>query len=130
MLLTMPVLFAFYAMLNASIELRGAPFMLWLHDLSAKDPYYVTPIIMGGTMFWQQRMMPSTADPVQQKMFLFMPLVFTFMFLQAAAGLVLYWLVSNALAIGQQYVTNRIIGPPQRPAPARAISGGKGGAKS
>ena len=132
MLLTMPVLFAFYAMLNGSIELRGAPFIFWLHDLSAKDPSYVTPIVMGGTMFWQQRMMPSTADPVQQKMFLLMPVVFTIMFLPAASGLVLYWLVSNVLAIGQQYLTNRMIGAPVRPvrgAPPRG-KGGTGGSKS
>ena len=120
MLLTMPVLFAFYAMLSASIELRGAPFFGWLHDLSLKDPYYITPVLMGGTMFWQQRMMPSTADPVQQKMFMLMPVVFTTMFLAAPSGLVVYWLISNLLAIGQQYVTNRLIGaPPGRPAPAR-----------
>ncbi len=122
MLLTMPVLFAFYSMLGASIELRGAPFFGWLHDLSTKDPYYITPILMGGTMFWQQRMMPSTADPVQQKMFLLMPVVFTFMFLQAPSGLVVYWFVSNLLAIGQQYTTNRLIGAPVRV--ARPIAAG------
>jgi YidC/Oxa1 family membrane protein insertase len=133
MLLTMPVLFAFYSMLNGSIELRGAPFMFWLHDLSAKDPYYITPLVMGATMFWQQRMMPSTADPVQQKMFLFMPLIFTFMFLPAASGLVLYWLVSNVLAIGQQYLTNRMIGAPVRPvraAPPRGKSGANPGSRT
>jgi YidC/Oxa1 family membrane protein insertase len=120
MLLTMPVLFAFYSMLSASIELRGAPFFGWLHDLSLKDPYYITPVLMGGTMFWQQRMMPSTADPVQQKMFMLMPIIFTTMFLAAPSGLVVYWLISNLLAIAQQYVTNRLIGaPPPRPAPAR-----------
>jgi YidC/Oxa1 family membrane protein insertase len=118
MLLTMPVLFAFYAMLSASIELRGTPFFGWLHDLSVKDPYYITPVLMGATMFWQQRMMPSTADPVQQKMFMFMPLIFTTMFLAAPSGLVVYWLVSNLLAIGQQYTTNRLIGAPVRPARA------------
>ena len=63
----MPILFAFYAMLSVAIELRGAPFGGWIHDLAASDPLYITPIIMGGTMFWQQRMMPTTADPVQQK---------------------------------------------------------------
>ena len=112
MLATMPVLFAFYAMLSASIELRGAPFFGWLHDLAVKDPYYITPVLMGGTMFWQQKMMPSTADPVQQKMFLLMPVIFTTMFLAAPSGLVVYWLVSNLLAIGQQYTTNRMIGAP------------------
>jgi YidC/Oxa1 family membrane protein insertase len=112
MLLTMPILYAFYNLLSGSIELRGAPFFGWIHDLSVHDPLYITPILMGGTMFWQQRMMPSTADPVQQKMFLFMPLIFTFMFLWAQSGLVVYWLMSNLMAIGQQYVTNRMIGGP------------------
>jgi YidC/Oxa1 family membrane protein insertase len=130
MLLTMPVLFAFYAMLSAAIEVRGAHFFGWITDLSLMDPYYVTPILMGGTMFWQQKMMPTTADPVQQKMFLLMPIIFTAMFLWAPSGLVVYWFVSNLLAIGQQYLTNRMIGPPPRPAappprPAKAI--GQGG---
>jgi len=114
MLLTLPVLFAFYAMLSVAIELRGAPFVGWIHDLSAHDPYYITPILMGMTMFVQQRMTPSTADPVQQKMMMFMPLVFTSMFVWAPSGLVLYWTTSNLWAIGQQAVTNRIIGSPAK----------------
>jgi YidC/Oxa1 family membrane protein insertase len=130
MLLTMPVLFAFYAMLSAAIEVRGAHFFGWITDLSLMDPYYITPILMGGTMFWQQKMMPTTADPVQQKMFLLMPIIFTAMFLWAPSGLVVYWFVSNLLAIGQQYLTNHMIGPAPRPAapppkPAKAISGQK-----
>ena len=116
MLLTLPVLFAFYAMLSVAIELRGAPFGGWIDDLAAKDPLYITPIIMGGTMFWQQRMMPTTADPVQQRVFLFLPLIFTAMFLQMPSGLVLYWTASNLLAIAQQYVTNRLIAAPAKPA--------------
>jgi len=116
MLLTLPILFAFYAMLAVAIELRGAPFGGWIHDLAAKDPLYITPIIMGGTMFWQQRMMPSTADPVQQRVFLFLPLIFTFMFLTMPSGLVLYWTASNLLAIGQQTLTNRLIAAPAKPA--------------
>jgi YidC/Oxa1 family membrane protein insertase len=127
MLLTMPVLFAFYAMLYAAIELRGAPFVGWIHDLSRHDPFYITPLLMGLTMFWQQRMMPSTADPIQQKMFLLMPVIFTVSFLWAPAGLVVYWLLSNLLAIGQQYFTNRMIGAPVRPQPVRArASAGNG----
>ena len=122
MLLTMPVLYAFYAMLAGSIELRGAPFFGWLHDLSLKDPYYITPVLMGASMFWQQRMMPTTADPIQQKMFLLMPVIFTTMFLGMPSGLVVYWLASNLLAIGQQYITNRLIGgPPARLGPARPL---------
>ena len=120
MLLTLPVLFAFYAMLSVAIELRGAPFVGWIHDLSAHDPLYITPILMGATMFVQQRMTPSTADPMQQKMMMFMPLVFTSMFLLAPSGLVLYWTVSNLWAIGQQALTNRLIGPPARPGRAEA----------
>jgi YidC/Oxa1 family membrane protein insertase len=114
MLLTLPILFAFYAMLAAAIELRGAPFVGWIHDLSKHDPYYVTPILMGLTMLWQQKTMPSTADPIQQKMFLLMPVIFTVSFLWAPAGLVVYWFVSNLLAIGQQYLTNRLIAAPAR----------------
>jgi YidC/Oxa1 family membrane protein insertase len=118
LLLTMPILFAFYAMLSVAIELRGAPFFGWIEDLSVADPYWVWPILMGGTMFWQQRMTPTNADPVQQRIFLFLPLVFTVMFLAAPAGLVIYWLVSNLMAIGQQYLTNRLLGPPPRPVKA------------
>jgi YidC/Oxa1 family membrane protein insertase len=73
------------------------------------DPLYITPVLMGATMFWQQKMTPSTADPMQQKMFMFMPLIFSVMFLWAPSGLVLYWLMSNIMTIGQQYLTNRII---------------------
>jgi YidC/Oxa1 family membrane protein insertase len=115
MLLTLPVLFAFYAMLSVAIELRGAPFIGWIKDLSVHDPLYITPILMGITMFVQQKMTPSTADPMQQKMMMFMPLVFTSMFVLAPSGLVLYWTVSNLWAIGQQALTNRLIGPPARP---------------
>ena len=135
MLLTMPVLFAFYAMLSVAIELRGAPFLGWLHDLSRHDPFYITPIIMGGTMFLQQRLMPTTADPAQQKIFMLMPIIFTVSFLWAPSGLVLYWLMSNLLAIGQQTLTNRLIATPAR-VPARAVAtrpksaGNNGGAKS
>jgi len=112
MLLTMPILFAFYSMLSVAIELRGAPFIGWITDLSAPDPSYVTPILMGGSMLLQQHMMPSTADPAQRRIFMMMPVMFTFFFLWAPSGLVIYWLMSNILAIGQQAVTNRIIGGP------------------
>jgi YidC/Oxa1 family membrane protein insertase len=124
MLLTMPILFAFYAMLYGAIELRGAPFVGWIHDLSRHDPYYVTPIMMGLSMFWQQRMMPTTADPIQQKMFLLMPVIFTVSFLWAPAGLVVYWFSSNLLAIGQQYLTNRMIAAPARPSGLKRVGSG------
>jgi YidC/Oxa1 family membrane protein insertase len=111
MLLTMPVLFAFYSLLSVAIEIRGAPFVGWIRDLSMHDPLYITPILMGGSMVIQQKMTPSTADPMQQKIMMFMPVMFTFMFLWAPSGLVIYWLTSNLWAIGQQQVTNRLIGP-------------------
>jgi YidC/Oxa1 family membrane protein insertase len=125
MLLTFPILFAFYSLLSCSIELRGAPFIWWIHDLSLRDPYWITPLLMGATMFWQQRMMPSPgADPMQQKIFMFMPLVFTYTFLWAPSGLAIYWFSSNLLAIGQQFLTNRMIGGPT-PAAAAAIAKAK-----
>jgi YidC/Oxa1 family membrane protein insertase len=122
MLFTMPVLYAVYAMLEAAIELRGAPWFGWIHDLSRHDPLYITPLLMGVSMLVQQKMMPSTADPMQQKMMLLMPVVFTVSFLWAPSGLVVYWLLSNVLAIGQQYVTNRMIAAP---VPALARPRGK-----
>jgi YidC/Oxa1 family membrane protein insertase len=119
MILTMPILFAFYSMLAYSIELRGAPFAFWIKDLSVYDPFYVAPILTGITMLVQQRMTPQTStDPVQQKMFMLMPVIFTAMFLWAPSGLNIYWLVNNVLAIGQQYFTNKLIGPARVPRPA------------
>ena len=111
MLLQFPVLLAFYSMLSQSIELRGAEFGGWIHDLSRPDPYYVIPILMAVTMFWQTKITPTTADPAQQRVMLIMPLMFTVFFLQAPSGLVIYWFVSNLWAIGQQYFTNWLIGP-------------------
>jgi YidC/Oxa1 family membrane protein insertase len=132
MLLTMPVLFAFYSMLSVAIELRGAPFMWWIKDLSAHDPLFITPVLMGITQFVQTRMTPQTGgDPIQQKMMMFMPLIFMTMFIWAPSGLVIYWTVSNLWAIGQQAVTNRLIGPPAvrvvRPPAERRIKSAGGG---
>ncbi len=108
MLLQIPIFFALYKTLLLSIELQGAPFFGWITDLSLKDPYYITPIIMGVTMFLQQKMSPSTVqDPIQQKMFMLMPVIFTFMFLTFPAGLVVYWLTNNVLSIAQQYYINK-----------------------
>jgi len=113
MLLTLPVLLAFYSLLQGAIELRGAPFFGWIHDLSAHDPLYITPVLMGASQVWQQRITPATGvDPVQQKTMMLMPVIFTFMFLWAPAGVAIYWLVSNIWGIGQQYLTNYLIGPP------------------
>ena len=112
MLLTFPVLLAFYNLLSESIELRGAPFILWIKDLSVMDPYYVTPILMGASQLIQQRMAPAGTDPAQQRMMMIMPIVFTFLFITYPSGLALYWLASNVLLIGQQMLTNHLIGPP------------------
>jgi YidC/Oxa1 family membrane protein insertase len=132
MLLTMPVLIAFYELLSESIELRDAPFIWWIHDLSEADPFYVTPILMGVSQMVQQKMTPMTgADPVQQKMMLFMPILFTFLFLNYPSGLALYWFASNVLVIGQQQLTNYLIGPvvirtPRPPAERRMKKVGEG----
>jgi YidC/Oxa1 family membrane protein insertase len=112
MLLTMPVLFAFFSLLSMSIELRGAPFGAWIRDLSEADPYFVLPALMGVTMFWQTKISPTTADPAQQRIMLFMPVMFTAMMAFSASGVVLYWFVGQLWAIGQQYFTNWLIGPP------------------
>lgn len=109
MLLQVPVFLALYEVLYVAIELRHAPFFLWIADLSAKDPYYVSPLIMGATMFIQQRMTPTSVDPMQQKIMLLMPAIFTFMFLKFPAGLVIYWLVNNVLTIAQQYYSQRTV---------------------
>ena len=134
MVLTMPILFAFYRLLSMAIELRGAPFGFWITDLSLHDPLYITPIIMGASMVVQQRLTPSQADPMQQRIMMFMPVIFTFMFLWAPSGLVIYWLTSNLLGIGQQLVTYRIIGPPKvrtvRPPAERRVKAKKGGKKA
>jgi YidC/Oxa1 family membrane protein insertase len=125
MLLMMPVLFAFYQLLANAIELRGASFGWWIHDLSQPDPFFVIPILVSLTMFWQQKMTPTTGDPTQRQMMMLMPIVFGFIFLTTAAGTALYWFVSNIWAIAQQYFTNWLIGPPvvhtARPAAERRL---------
>ncbi|MDA8174176.1 MAG: membrane protein insertase YidC [Nitrospiraceae bacterium] len=110
MLIQIPVFFALYKVLLVAIELRGAPFALWITDLSQHDPYYVLPIFMGATMFLQQKMTPTGGDPTQRKMMMFMPLIFTVMFFKLASGLTLYWSVSNALSIAQQFYVNKKLG--------------------
>ncbi|PLX78807.1 MAG: protein translocase component YidC, partial [Desulfuromonas sp.] len=107
MVIQIPVFFALYRVLYEAIELRHTDFMFWITDLSAKDPYYITPIVMGATMFIQQKMTPSTMDPKQAKIFLMMPVIFTVMFLNFPAGLVIYWLVNNLLTIAQQYYIHK-----------------------
>ncbi|MGC9323967.1 MAG: membrane protein insertase YidC [Desulfomonilia bacterium] len=110
MLLQIPILFALYKVFYSAIELRHTSFHIfgnWLPDLSAKDPYYITPILMGLSQFVMQKMTPAAGDPTQQKMMLMMPVVFTFLFLNFPSGLVIYWLVSNILSIFQQIYINR-----------------------
>jgi YidC/Oxa1 family membrane protein insertase len=107
MLIQIPVFIALYNGLQNAIEMRHAPFFLWIRDLSAKDPIYITPLIMGATMVIQQKMTPTAADPAQAKMFMLMPIMFTFLFLNFPSGLVLYWLVNNVLSIAHQYYLNR-----------------------
>ena len=107
MLIQIPVFIALYNALQNAIEMRHAPFFLWIQDLSAKDPLYISPIVMGASMVLQQKMTPSAADPTQAKMFLLMPVMFTFLFLSFPSGLVLYWLVNNVLSIAHQYYMNK-----------------------
>ncbi|HEY7138624.1 MAG TPA: membrane protein insertase YidC [Methylomirabilota bacterium] len=107
MVVQIPIFYALYLTLQYSVELQGAPFLLWISDLSKKDPYYVLPILMGVSMLVQQRMTPTVGDPRQAQIMLIMPVVFTFMFLEFPTGLVLYWLVNNCLSIGQQYLIDR-----------------------
>ena len=108
MVLQIPVLFAFYRLLSAAIELRGAPWMLWIQDLSLKDPFYVLPIVMGASQFLQQKMTPAAGDPMQRRMFAMMPIFFTVLFLGFPSGMVLYWLTNNLLGILQQVVYKKI----------------------
>jgi len=107
MVIQIPVFIALYNALQNGIEMRHAPFFLWIMDLAAKDPIYITPLIMGASMVIQQKMTPSTADPAQAKMFLLMPVMFTFLFLNFPSGLVIYWLINNVLSIAHQYYLNK-----------------------
>jgi len=106
-LVQIPVFIALYWVLLEAVELRQAPFMLWINDLSAQDPYYVLPLLMGATMFIQQKLNPAPLDPVQAKVMMALPLVFTVFFLFFPSGLVLYWVVNNTLSIAQQYVITK-----------------------
>jgi YidC/Oxa1 family membrane protein insertase len=106
-LVQIPVFFALYRALLGAIELRHAPFLFWISDLSAKDPLYITPIFMGATMVIQQKMTPTTGDPRQAQIMMFMPIVFTALFLNFPSGLVIYWTVNNILTVGHQYWMNK-----------------------
>jgi YidC/Oxa1 family membrane protein insertase len=114
LLVQLPLLWALYKLFLSAIELRHAPFMLWITDLSAKDPLYVTPILMTATMWLQQRLAPQAGDPQQQRLMRMMPLIFGIMFLQFPSGLVLYWLANNVITIIQQEITLHIVGERKR----------------
>jgi len=120
MIVQIPVFYALYVALSVSVEMQNAPFIcfgqlfgmhLWICDLAAADPTYILPILMGVSMFVQQKMTPTMGDPRQAKMMLLMPVVFTFMFLNLPSGLVLYWTVSNVLQIAQQMYMERSAAP-------------------
>ena len=109
LLVQMPVFLALYWVLLESVEMRQAPWLGWIADLSIKDPFFILPIIMGVTMFFQQTLNPAPQDPMQAKIMKLLPVIFTFFFLWFPAGLVLYWVVNNVLSIAQQWVITRQI---------------------
>jgi len=116
MLIQMPVFIALYWTLMESVELRQAPFMLWIQDLSIKDPLFILPVIMAGTMYFQQKLNPAPVDPIQAKVFQFLPLIFGIFFAFFPAGLVLYWVVNNSLSIAQQYyITRHVLADSTKP---------------
>jgi YidC/Oxa1 family membrane protein insertase len=121
MVLQIPVFFAFYQILYVSVELRHAPWVLWVTDLSA--PFWPLAVVMGATQFVQTAMMPATGNPMQRRMMMMMPLFFTVLFLGFPSGLVLYWLTNNVLGIARQAVYNR-----KGTGAATATGGGKGAA--
>jgi len=112
LILQMPLLFGFYSALAYSIELRRAPWILWISDLSQHDPYYVIPILMAVAMIVQQKLTPTTTvDPAQARMMMIMPLMMTFLFLFYSSGLSLYWLTGSVVGIGRQVVINKYWSP-------------------
>src|SRR5471032_216861 len=105
-----PVFISLYWVLLSSVEMRGAPWVLWIHDLSQQDPFFILPVMMAVSMFIQTRLNPTPPDPVQAKMMMFMPLAFSVMFFFFPSGLVLYYVVNNVLSIAQQYYITRMMG--------------------
>lgn len=114
LLIQLPVFWGVFRMLVVSVELRHSPFIFWIKDLSVRDPYYVTPILMGITQFISQKMTPSTADPAQTRIMLMMPFIMTIFFMSFQSGLVLYWLTTNVLQIGQQAIMNKLMAAKKR----------------
>jgi YidC/Oxa1 family membrane protein insertase len=107
MLLQMPVFLSLYWVLLESVEIRHSPWIFWIQDLSAKDPFFVLPLVMGASMLLMQKMQPVPTDPMQAKVMQLMPVMFTFFFMIFPAGLVLYWTVNNLLSMAQQWFVNR-----------------------
>lgn len=107
MIVQIPVFLSLYWVLLASIEIRNAPWLGWIHNLAAPDPWYILPVIMAGTMFLQQKMSPPPPDPMQAKIMMFVPIAFSITFFFFPAGLVLYWIVNNVLSIGHHYYINK-----------------------
>ena len=111
MLIQIPVFFALYYVLIESVQLRQAPFIFWIHDLSVRDPYFIYPILMGVAMFIQQKLSPPPPDPTQAKVMMFMPIMFTAMFLWFPVGLVLYWLTNSVLTVLHQWYVLKTFDP-------------------
>ena len=106
-LVQIPFFIALYYVLIGSVKLRQAPFIFWIQDLSTRDPYFILPLLMGASMYFQQRLSPTPPDPTQAKVMMLLPVIFTVFFLQFPAGLVLYWIVNNTLSISQQWYMMR-----------------------
>jgi YidC/Oxa1 family membrane protein insertase len=106
-LIQIPVFIALYWVIIESVEMRHAPFIGWIHDLSSSDPFFVLPVIMGITMYLQQKLNPPPTDEMQKKIFKALPFIFTFLFATFPSGLVLYWVTNNILSIAQQYIINK-----------------------
>jgi YidC/Oxa1 family membrane protein insertase len=109
LLIQMPFFFAFYWVLIESVEMRQAPFALWINDLSVRDPFFILPLLMGGAMLFQMRLNPAPPDPVQARVMQIMPIAFTAMFSMFPAGLVLYWLTNTLISIAQQWRINKLV---------------------
>jgi YidC/Oxa1 family membrane protein insertase len=114
MLIQLPIFWGFFRMLTVAVEFRHSPFIFWIKDLSVMDPFYVTPLLMGATQFVSMKMTPTSADPAQARMMMIMPVVMTVFFLSFQSGLVLYWLTSNVLQIGQQALMNKMMAKKKR----------------
>jgi YidC/Oxa1 family membrane protein insertase len=108
-LIQIPVFLAFYWVLLESVEMRQAPFLLWIDDLSSRDPFFILPLLMGVAMFGQYKLNPAPPDPIQAKVFMFMPIIMTVMFAWFPSGLVLYWLTNTVLSIAQQWRINKVV---------------------